>query len=1057
MNSSGSAQARTLSFGQDDRREGNDHVEALQRKLKGLGYYLGACDGAFGPELQAAVDRFRAKVMKIADKPPSGGGCDGATWGAIQEASGSTFAEVLCAELNAFRGAETDPPPEATADTAIGTAHAMRLAGLAFSGGGVRSATFNLGIVQALAAAGALRQFHYLSTVSGGGYTGAWLSRWIHAQQGDVRRVEAELKKSVTPGTGEREPREITYLRQYANYLTPRVGLLSADTWALLGTYARNAFLNLLTLSFGLAAVLLLPRLWIALVVQTHAEFGPLYAAAGLAAWLFAVAAVAYGVTRARLPSPRSERGQGWVLRTIVAPYMIAAAAGSVALWTYRDTIAGLWQLPAMGGPGSGAGFLVPLSLPGVLYAAAWLAGWGCARRLNRRHPGQAQALLSPRLLRQGLALFAFGLVAFAVAAALVLASLMWPASRSEALASPYPTYLASAGPPWLLLVIGVATILHIGLVGRAFSDSSREWRSRQGGWIGIAALLWAGLFACSVYMPPVVAWMAEHGPGWVKAAAAAGWAGSIWASLWAARNPASGDPARKGKLNWLALCAPPLVAIALLAMLATLIHVSVGSALHLHADSPRPPLAILHEQMAEVARTPLATLGLAWLVCTAACLGLAARVDVNKFSLYMMYRNRLVKTFLGASRPARDPDPFTGFDGGDDLALNELGGQGGAVQKPYLIVNTTLNLVKGKELAWQARKAASFVFTPRYAGFETPAMPVAQTRHTASESARGLYRPTSAYGLRRADASEGVVKLGMAMAVSGAAASPNMGYHSSPVLSFLMTMFNIRLGRWCGNPASPAGWTWSSPPVGLYYLVRELLGFTDMASNFLYLSDGGHFDNLGIYELVRRRCRLIVCVDASADRLRQFGDLGNAVRKCQTDFNVAIDIDVRRLQEEEAAACCVAGTIHYDGQRKGTLLYIKPALTGREEVGIYNYAKKNPDFPHQSTLDQWFDEAQFESYRALGHHIGATVFSAIDARLSAHALLRTPGDKPAGIDALSEAIEDLYIPAAGRGRPGVHPGTAYAMLRHGRNGLRAATLPKRTRFNGQTTAREPE
>jgi len=309
--------------------------------------------------------------------------------------------------------------------------------------------------------------------------------------------------------------------------------------------------------------------------------------------------------------------------------------------------------------------------------------------------------------------------------------------------------------------------------------------------------------------------------------------------------------------------------------------------------------------------------------------------------------------------------------------------------------------------------------------------MPVAHTLHTASESSRGLYRPTSAYGLRGADASEGVVKLGMAMAVSGAAASPNMGYHSSPVLSFLMTMFNIRLGRWCGNPASPEGWKYSSPPVGLYYLVRELLGFTDMDSNFLYLSDGGHFDNLGIYELVRRRCRLVVCVDTSADKLHEFGDLGRAVRKCQTDFNVAIEIDVRRLQQLDARteAYCVAGTIHYDGQCKGTLLYIKPSLTGREEVGIYNYARTHPDFPHQSTVDQWFDEAQFESYRALGRHIGGTVFS---------------------------AVEDLYMPAPGRGRAAVHPGTAYAMLRHGRNGLRAAPLPKRTRSTGVAVAREP-
>jgi hypothetical protein len=146
-----------------------------------------------------------------------------------------------------------------------------------------------------------------------------------------------------------------------------------------------------------------------------------------------------------------------------------------------------------------------------------------------------------------------------------------------------------------------------------------------------------------------------------------------------------------------------------------------------------------------------------------------------------------------------------------------------------------------------------------------------------------------------------------------------------------------------------------------------------------VYLSDGGHFENLGVYELVRRRCRLIVAIDASADRQFDFGDLGNVVRKCGTDLNIEIEIKVGQIelqkQSEFSQAHCVTGKIRYDkvdqGAPAGTLLYIKPSLLGTEFADILNYRKTNKAFPNQSTADQWFDETQFEAYRSLGYHIG--------------------------------------------------------------------------------------
>jgi hypothetical protein len=361
-----------------------------------------------------------------------------------------------------------------------------------------------------------------------------------------------------------------------------------------------------------------------------------------------------------------------------------------------------------------------------------------------------------------------------------------------------------------------------------------------------------------------------------------------------------------------------------------------------------------------------------------------------------MMYRNRLVRAYLGAiDAGRRRPHPFTGFAPGDDMLLAQLGGRNGKAQRPYLIVNAAVNLVKGNELAWQTRKAASFTFTPRYCGFETPVMPVSDTAGAADESARGGYRSTDKYGAssRDPDYADKGVKLGMAMAVSGAAVASSMGFHSSPTLAFVMTMFNVRLGRWCGNPgARDDSWERASPPAGVAHLFRELLGFTDAASSFLYLSDGGHFENLGIYELVRRRCRLVVAVDATADRQCHFDDLGNAIRKCYTDFNIEIDIDVGNLKRAAATgmsrAYYVIGTIRYaatdPNALDGTLVYIKPALIGSELAAIMNYHLTNPEFPHQSTADQWFDETQFESYRSLGQHIGNSIFADLGKAIQA-------------------------------------------------------------------------
>jgi len=365
-------------------------------------------------------------------------------------------------------------------------------------------------------------------------------------------------------------------------------------------------------------------------------------------------------------------------------------------------------------------------------------------------------------------------------------------------------------------------------------------------------------------------------------------------------------------------------------------------------------------------------------------------RVDVNLMSLQSVYDNRLVRCYLGASRPVdgtrachkRQPDPITGFDPNDDLYLDELQqnsaqppGQKIDAKKapvysgPYLIVNASLNLVHASRLDWQERKAESFILTPRFCG-----------------SAGTCYRrtdrdptSTSAYGDR--------LWLGSAVTISGAAASPNMGYHSSPAVTALLTVFNARLGGWLGNPSHDATWQRSGPRLGFLHLFRELLGLTSSKGDYVFLSDGGHFENLGAYELVRRRCHYIIVSDAGNDPSYTFEDLSNLIHKCRVDFGIEIEINPESLRPSERRLCpwhCAVGQIRYDlvdpEASPGILVYLKPSLTGDEPTDVLQYRERNPAFPHDPTANQFFTESQFENYRALGEHLAKAVFGrAID------------------------------------------------------------------------------
>jgi hypothetical protein len=345
------------------------------------------------------------------------------------------------------------------------------------------------------------------------------------------------------------------------------------------------------------------------------------------------------------------------------------------------------------------------------------------------------------------------------------------------------------------------------------------------------------------------------------------------------------------------------------------------------------------------------------------------------------------VRCYLGASNEARNPEPITNFDVDDDLVLADLvevercdGMHAPDARWPgtrplFPLIGTALNLVAAKQLDWQDRKSASFVLTPGYCGHLPPA---SRAGTQATAPAVGDVRADIAGTATTAHAGASTaasLTLGSAIAISGAAINPNMGQYSSPALAFLLTLFDARSGWWLPNLGHPLPPRSDGVPFFGGWLLAELLGRTHAGSRYVHLSDGGHFENLGLYELVRRRCRFVLCVDAGCDQQAAFADLGNAVLKCRVDFGVDIVLDVSALRPEangRAQQSCAVGRIEYPDGSTGTLLYVRPALTGIEPADVRHYAAAHPRFPHEPVSDQYFDEAQFESYRRLGEEVMA-------------------------------------------------------------------------------------
>jgi hypothetical protein len=893
------------------------------------------------------------------------------------------------------------------------------LIGLAFSGGGIRSATFNLGILQALARNGLLRKFDYLSTVSGGGYIGSWLAALTRHF---ARRVPdssfADVERALVPEKCEpdkrNEPQFLHWLRLYSNYLTPKTGLTTGDTWAMVGTWLRNVFLNQMILGLVFVSAYVLCQALVVWLNRTadNQDYGWGFLAAGGAVLFLAAVAMAINVVE-QIPSGKlleSSFQRVKVTVTVMLPFVAACVLLNCGLWQELDfarEATAKWAV-------AGAGF----------YFVVWgsVALMDKVRRLwLLRRKIQPKPMISIRIL-----LFSAPL-AGAVGACLLKAYSL--------LLNHLPPWTSTN---WVVVVFGSGVVmlvtllvgaLHLGLVGRGCADIVREWWARLGGYLMLMTIAWLLLAGACIFGPLALRgilfglrrwgsvgagllWLLHNYLG-AKAAASASTTGNAPRAARAATSVAQEVAKAKGSwiprvtqtlksppvLEVLAKVAPYVFAAGFVLLLGAAVQIAVGlvfdrpDTLELWSSgSGLGWYALSEDYWAILERGAPGALAILSVGLILAVLFLSWRVDVNDFSLHHFYRNRLVRCYLGASNPDRKPEPFTGFDPADDVRLGELDQD---YSGPYPILNAALNITGGEELGYATRRAKSFVFTPAYCGYELgspgegPGQFTREDGYTPSFAQTSLGRSACT---RTKFGSEGGISLGTAMAISGAAASPNMGYFTSPATAFFMTLFDVRLGWWMGNPRYPDKWRSTGPRLGLGCLLSELLAHSDQKRGYVYLSDGGHFENLAVYELIRRRCRLIVACDCDSDPHYQFDNLLGLIEKARMDFGARIEINYSALRPRdggrESERNYVVGTIYYDPLNDsdvGTVIYIKSSMPKRQAIGVapsalaerllpddvWRYADQHPTFPHQSTADQWFDELQFESYRALGEYIG--------------------------------------------------------------------------------------
>lgn len=358
--------------------------------------------------------------------------------------------------------------------------------------------------------------------------------------------------------------------------------------------------------------------------------------------------------------------------------------------------------------------------------------------------------------------------------------------------------------------------------------------------------------------------------------------------------------------------------------------------------------------------------------------------VNLNALGPHLIWRSRLMEAFMPDKIavhtnkwwPAKKADCALMKDmcwkndekPGPDIA--------GKCKWPYHIVNTNIILPKSTEVKYSGRGGDNFIISPLYCGSDATKWRKTEDFQKSKTSTRGI-------------------TLASAMATSAAALNPNAGVSGegvtrNAIVSVLLSMLNLRLGYWTCNPKTEK--VVGAPNFFSPGLWSEIFrnGFSENNDNVL-LSDGGHFENTAIYELIRRKCSLIIVSDGGEDHKFNFDDLANAIEKARVDFGTKV-----KFMDENKVDYILPGSsgeglfqkkyeiskngyafadIYYPGdpnyKPSGKLVYIKLAMIEGLATDVYSYKGVNPLFPHESTADQFFNEKQFEAYRELGYYVG--------------------------------------------------------------------------------------
>jgi len=762
------------------------------------------------------------------------------------------------------------------------------LTGLALSGGGMRSAVFSLGAVQALARYGFLDDVDYLSTVSGGGYLGASLtSLWAETlPYGDLQRLNTSREcfpfahprppsngNDLRPVHGNESP-ALKHVRGHAQLFGHAIGVFDAASWSAAGEYLLSVLL--------LWGIFLLPAV-------TLAGLGALGLRVGLAhlsasgwkwfGWSIAAPAVAAALcfvgasslqrrgARAR-PMASAGAGLAWLAAAMGAAAVfgiVSLADDFAAVWTsWRVTLAAL----------------MPLELFGAAAITATLA--------NSGRPGWREA-------------FEPMTSAFARTSAILTVLLLLCAGV--------------AGFDWLLgddrARLGTAIS---GLSGASVAgiSLSKLWDERLKNDKRVQRLVWKAALALGGYV--------------VLGLGISGWYWLLW----------QGSGPHPSLVYLLGAVASSVF------VLPTLYH-PIGRGLLNHLSLNRRYSAMLQRTWVIAARPKAGLTG----PPPAHWTDVSERPDMD----------------LARIRHAQVPHPLDPAPPPGNTAATP---SDAFPAGPYHLICSALNIPGAKSEKLLDRKSDSFVTAPLYSG-----------------SALTRWIPT---GLHEA---LDYMPLAQAAAISGAAVSPNMGEHTSTTFSVIMTLLNVRLGHWLRNPRRSTNARFkkllADLPLAMYW--KEMLGMASHEDGQIYLSDGGHFENLGFYELLRRRCKYIIAVSAdngALDKTFDMGNLGRAVRLARVDFGIEVDLGpLTPLLHDPKTGCVAAffavGTISYPaGQAtgapraaaNGTLIFIKSGvIQDALSPDLLDYWKNdNSLFPYDVTTDQQFDQPQFESYRQLGY-----------------------------------------------------------------------------------------